>query len=366
MKKIFLQEIIQGKIKSYSGVMPAKDLVRLATTKEFNTPQEAQRPIDLKRVEQIAEFVSNGGTLSTSIVIGTCDKNKLVVNKENDKQIPNLYSMEFPETETEFEEYKNTFDIMDGQHRLFSFLPDIIKLDDNTKFDISFEMYITPTLREKQLIFKNTNEKQKSVASNLLLWFRERLGMLSEKEKIYHPVVELLNKESCSPLKGKIIMGAEKVIGGFKAEQIIAILDKSKIKYISGNELEDEKALTLISEYLSGWEDAVGAKIADRNKMYGPLSKIAGFRFMILLLPSIWNRAIIDRSPMTREYVSKLLKEIFAQYGLEPGDIFNQKSEYIKEMGGNPFAGETPITLLANDWANKIKLYSADEFDPLA
>ena len=190
--------------------------------------------------------------------------------------------------------------------------------------------------------------------------------MLSEREKIYHPVVELLNKESCSPFKGKIIMGAEKVIGGFKAEQIIAILDKSKIKYISRNELEDEKALTLISEYLSGWEDAVSAKITDRNKMYGPLSKIAGFRFMILLLPSIWNRAIFDRSPMTREYVSKLLKEIFAQYGLEPGDIFNQKSEYIKEMGGNPFAGETPITLLVNDWANKIKLYSAGEFDPLA
>ena len=67
-------------------------------------------------------------------------------------------------------------------------------------------MYITPTLRERRLIFKNTNEEQKQVASNLLLWFRKQLGMLTDKEKAYHPVVELLNNESCSPLKNRIIM----------------------------------------------------------------------------------------------------------------------------------------------------------------
>lgn len=366
MKKVYLQEVIQGNLKCYSGVLPAKDLVKLATTKEFNTPQEAQRPIDLKRVEEIAEFVSTGGTLSTSIVIGTCDKNKLVVHPVDNSNINGLYYMEFPETKEEFEEYKNTFDIMDGQHRLFSFLPDRIKLDDSTTFHISFEMYITPTLRERQLIFKNTNEKQKSVASNLLLWFRQQLGMLSEKEKLYHPVVDLLNSESCSPLKGRIIMGAEKITGGLKAEQIIAILDKSKIKYISGAELDDTKMLTLISEYLSGWEDAVGSKIADRDKNFGPLSKISGFRFMILMLPAFYDKARNDRSPITKNYISNLLKELFSQYGLEPADLFNQDSSYIKELGINPFSGETPITLLATDWSNKLKSYSAEAFDPLA
>ncbi len=366
MKKVYLQEVIQGNLKCYSGVVPARDLVKLATTKEFNTPQEAQRPIDLKRVEEIADFVATGGSLSTSIVIGTCDKNKLVVHKETESNIPGLYYMEFPETKEEFEEYKNTFDIMDGQHRLFSFLPDKIKIDDNYEFDISFEMYITPTLRERQLIFKNTNEKQKSVASNLLLWFRQQLGMLSEKEKLYHPVVDLLNTESCSPLKGRIIMGSEKVTGGLKAEQIIAILDKSKIKFIAGTEIEDSKMLTLISEYLSGWEDAVGSKIADRDKTFGPLSKISGFRFMILMLPAFFDKARNDRCQITKAYISNLLKELFSQYGLEPADLFNQNSSYIKEMGINPFSGETPITLLATDWSNKLKSYSADEFDPLA
>lgn len=366
MKKVYLQEVIQGSFKSYSGVLPAKELVRLATTKEFNSPQEAQRPIDLKRVEAIAEFVAKGGSLSTSIVIGTCNKNKLVVKPVENLEFPGMYYMEFPETNEEFEEYKNTFDIMDGQHRLFSFLKDIIKIDDNTTFQISFEMYITPTLRERQLIFKNTNEKQKSVASNLLLWFRQQLGMLSEKERLYHPVVELLNSEACSPLKGRIIMGSETITGGLKAEQIISILDKSKVKYISGNELEDAKMLILISEYLSGWENAVGTKIIDRDKNFGPFSKISGFRFMILMLPAFFDKARNDRKQITKDYISNLLKELFSQYGLEPADIFNQNSSYIKDLGINPFSGETPITLHAAEWSNKLKAYSAESFDPLA
>ena len=47
MKKVYLKEIRQNNHVFYSGVLPEKDLVRLATTKEFNTPQDAQRPIDL-------------------------------------------------------------------------------------------------------------------------------------------------------------------------------------------------------------------------------------------------------------------------------------------------------------------------------
>lgn len=366
MKKVYLQEVNQNGTKYYSGVLPARELVRLATTKELNTEQDAQRPIESKRLELISSFILTGGTLSTSIVIGTCFIDKLAVEKVKNSDIPNLYYMMFPETEEEFEEYKNSFDIMDGQHRLFSFLPEYLKIADNVQFDLAFEMYITPTLKERQLIFKNTNEEQKSVASNLLLWFRQQLGMLSEKEKSYHPVVELLNKEACSPLKDRIVMGAERITGGFKAEQIISILDKSNIKNISGTEMDDAKMLTLISEYLCGWEQAVGVKISDRDKKYGPFSKIAGFRFMILMLPTFYDKAKNDRQSFNKQYVSKTINELFSKEGIAAKDIFDKDSDYIQSLGGNMFGGETPITALAKEWINNLKTLSTDSFDPLA
>ncbi|MBR2603912.1 MAG: DGQHR domain-containing protein [Bacilli bacterium] len=364
MKKIYLLEVKQNKETSYLGSASARDLVKMATKAEFDEVQDAQRPVNPKRLDSIAEFVSNGGTLSTSIVIGTCDDNRLYPKKVEDSEIDNLYYTEFPETKEEFEKYKNCFDIMDGQHRLFSFLEEKIKIDDSVDYDLAFNMYVTPSLRTRRLIFKNTNEEQKQVESNLLLWFRKQLNMLSDKEKTYHEVVELLNTENSSPLKGRIIMGGEKIVGGFKAEQIINILAKSKIKFLGGNELSDEITFKLLSEYLCGWEDAVGIKITDRDKNYAPFSKIAGFRFMILMLPTLYDKAVSERELFNRKYVSSTIKRVTGTECYIPSDLFNPDGNYIKSLGLNPFGGETPTTVLAEDWCNKIKNESLDDFNP--
>lgn len=365
MKKIYLVEVNQNNEKSYIGSASARDLVRLATKQELNEPQEAQRPIEAKRLDEISEYVMNGGMIATSIVIGTCD-DRLSIHKVEDIASNDLYYIEFPETETEFEKFENCFDIMDGQHRLFSFLEDKIKIDDTVDYELTFNMYITPTLRTRRLIFKNTNEEQKQVASNLLLWFRKQLNMLSDKEKAYHPVVELLNTEASSPLKGKIIMGAEKITGGFKAEQIINILSKNKIKTLPGQELTDENLFKLLSEYLCGWEDAVGVKIADRDKNVAPFSKIAGFRFMILMLPTFFDKAVNDKERFTRKYISDTVKKMVGSQGYEPYQLFDSNGEYIKSLGMNPFGGETPTTVLAEEWSSNLKTQSSDNFDPLA
>ncbi|MBE6007756.1 MAG: DGQHR domain-containing protein [Lachnospiraceae bacterium] len=365
MKDIYLLEVTQHNTKRYLGTTNAKDLVRLATTVELQTVQDAQRPINVKRLNDIGSFIAAEGTLSTSIVIGTKD-DRISVHPANITGIPNLYKMSFPETDAEFADFKDSFDIMDGQHRLFSFLQDYCKLADNVTFDISFEMYIKPTMREKRLIFKNTNEKQEKVASNLLMWFREKLNMLDEKEQIYHPIVVLLNSETCSPLKGRIIMGAEKITGGYKAEQIITILDKSDIKNISVVPLTDDKVLKMVSEYISGWEEAVGSKLIDRDKDLGAFSKISGFRFMTLMLPTFFEQAVNDRANFNKAYVKNKLDKLFSSYGMIPRDLFDKNSDYLKHYGGNPFSGETPITILAKDWSSKLKSLSSESFDPLA
>lgn len=365
MRKVYLLQVTQHNLKRYVGKVEAKDLVRLATKVEMQAEQDAQRPINPKRVDEISTFVSGDGSLSTSIVIGTTNDN-LTVHPADVNPIKDLYYMEFPETEEEFEKMKDSFDIMDGQHRLFSFLPEFIRLSADDTFEMTFEMYIKPTTREKRIIFKNTNEKQEKVASNLLMWFREKLGMLSGKEQTYHPVVALLNSESCSPLKGRIIMGAEKVTGGFKAQQVITILDKVDVIGIAGGQLEDDKMLQLISAYLSGWEDAVGAKIRDRDKELGAFSKIAGLRFMLLMLPAFYDQAVNEKEKISRAYVSMKLKDLFGNEGMEPRDLFDKNSDYIKNFGSNPFSGETPITLLSKEWITKLKNSASNDFDPLA
>lgn len=364
MKKVYVFEVHQHRQKSYVGAAPARDLVRMATKVELEAPQDANRPVNPKRLQEIAQFVAESdGMLSSSIVIGT-NNNLLSVHPV--EGMSDVYYLDFPETETEFKKFENSFEIMDGQHRLFSFLQDYIKLADGEPFDLSFQLYIKPTLRDRRMIFKNTNEKQEKVASNLLMWFRKQLNMLSEKEEKYYGVVALLNNETVSPLKGRIIMSAEKVVGGFKAKQIISILDKANIQTVGTAALDDQQMLKMISEYLSGWENAVGTKISDRDALYGAFSKIAGFRFMVLMLPAFYKQAVADRQSFSADYVKKKIDTLCANNGIAAADIFDKTSEYMKGLGGNPFSSETQITALASDWIQKLGAITNDSFDPLA
>lgn len=368
MKKIYLFEVTQHKTKHYVGKASARELVKLATKAELNAEQEAQRPINPKRLEEISSFVSNDGSLSTSIVFGTTNDN-LSVHPVEGGSINNLFYMEFPETEDEYAQFKNSFDLLDGQHRLFSFLPEYIKISDDEDFEITFEMYLKPTMKQKRIIFKNTNEKQEKVPPNLLMWFREKLNMLSRKENTYHQVVTMLNKESCSPLKGRIIMGAEKITGGFKAQQVINILDKSDIAHIRPDDDDKDKAddamLRMIPEYLSGWEDAVNTKIIDRDRDYGAFSKISGLRFMILMLPTFYAQAVNEKANFNKDHISSKIKKLFATKGISPEDIFYKDSNYLNAYGSNPYASETSITIFAKYWENELKKLSSDSFDPL-
>lgn len=364
MKKIYLLEVTQHNVKRYVGKVDARDLVRMANKVELQEVQEAQRPVSKKRLEEIAAFVRESGLLSTSIVIGTTNDN-MVVHPVREDTAKELYYMEFPETDTEFEAFQNSFDIMDGQHRLFSFLSEFVKIADDVKYEVTFEIYIKPTTKVKRIIFKNTNEKQEKVSPNLLMWFRAMLNMLTEKEKKYHPVVSLLNQEACSPLQNRIIMGAERISGGVKALQLINVLDKVDVKEIGENELTEDKMLKMITEYLSGWEKAVGSKIADRDKELGAFSKISGIRFMLLMLLAFYEQAVEERERFSSEYIKTHLNSLFANAGMQPRDIFDKNSAYIENFGNNPFASETSTTIFAKEWIRQLKNLTSNAFEPL-
>ena len=365
MKKLYVFEIVQNKEKSYVGVAPARELVRLATTAELHDETtKFQRVIKESRLGEIAEFVAKDGVLAGAITIGTIYRDKLEVHKVDDSDLSNLYYIEFPETEKEFEEYKNTFDIMDGQHRLFSFKDGNVIIDPDIPYEITFNLYVTPNLREKRKIFKNTNEEQKAVDPNLLLWFRRKLDMLKLDEISYHPVVEMLNFENGSVLKGRIIMGDETNVGGYKANQIIKIFNKINLEKLLGKSGNTEQYFKIVNSYLAGWEKAAGKKFSIRDNDYAPFYKISGLRFMMLMLPAIYNKARTDRELFTKDFVSKTLYSIFASVSRTPDEIFS--SEYLKGEELNPFSAETPTINFAEIWINKLKDLEKDEFDPLA
>lgn len=355
MKKIYLQRIIQHNKICYLGKINARDLVKIATKIEMGEVQDAQRPLNKKRVKDIAKYVAEkDGILPNTLTLATRDK-KFVVREFED-----TFFIQFPTTEKEFHEYENTIDVMDGQHRLYSFAEDFCGIAKDEDYEIGFTLYIQPSLDDRRRIFVSCNEKQEKVSGNLLMWFRERLGMLGDEDKEFYSLVQKLNNDT--PLKGRIIMSAEKIKNGIKAKELIAILKKPKFKDMSvcGRMLTNDEKFDVIRKYLMAWENVVGFSFQSPRKEDGAAVKIAGIRYMLSLLPYIWERTMQARTADKdfESFFIKTLGDLITACAVEREKFFTCEDNKMY------FRDRTATEEFVNQSIRNLQKFSTENFDP--
>lgn len=358
MKRLYLQKIIQYGTECYVGKIDPRDLVRVATKVEMSATQDAQRPLNANRVKSIAKYVGEEkGVLPNTLTIATNDNSFSVVKHP---QLDGIYYIEFPSEEDEYSIFKNTIDVMDGQHRLYSFSSELRLISDDAPYEIGFTLYIKPTLDERRKIFISCNEKQEKVSGNLLMWFKAKLYMLSNDERIFFNLVSKLNNEY--PLKDKIILGAEKIKNGIKAKELIRVLDKAKVRNLKIGEetLSDELLIKVICIYLSAWEKVVGFSFASPTKNSGAATKIAGLRYMIAILPAVWDRAMSLQKKFDEAFVEETIKGMIASCGVVREEFFTceENKMYFRERSATE--------QFADACSTKIRQMGAENFNPLA
>lgn len=357
MKRIYLQQICQHGDICYIGKIDPRDLVRVATKVEMGETQTAQRPLNKKRVADIAKYVSEpNGILPNTLTLATKDSSfKIHRLPESD-----FFFIDFPSTEDEFAHFSEKIDVMDGQHRLYSFLEEMRLIHDDIKYEIGFTLYDTPTLAQKRKIFISCNEKQEKVSGNLLMWFRRQLNMLTDEELNFYNVVEQLSESY--PLKGHIIMSAEKITNGVKAKEVMAALKQAKIQnlLISGNPLTDDEKVKIINIYLKAWENFANFSFStSKLKDAGPAIKMAGLKFMLLLLPNIWDKAVSQQQRFTESFVKGILNQLATILGVERDQFFTCDEHKFN------FRDRTVTDDFANRCNSHIVAFGAGSFNPL-
>lgn len=331
MEKVKLIKVEQFSLPFFIGAWDPRKLVRIADQDILKSEAipEAQRPIDKKHLKEIAEYVGKkqSGTLPATIIISTKDKNKLYVQHEvvNDEE---QYFIDFPSTDEEVKSYGPLIDVIDGQHRLFAFHKDYIdtNIKSKEKFLMPFSLFETPLLKTRQSLFLVTNEKQKSVNPNLLLYLKEKLELLDDDERKYYPLIKKLYEENASPLKGRIIMSAEKIKKGLKSKELLKIFKKAKLDKVAHRVLQDELTATnnsvsltndlfikVFVDYLRGWEEYYGVRFNKSSDI--ALTKISGLRYIIFLFET---------------FVDQFLSET-----KNPGNHPKFNAEYVREKVAN-------------------------------
>lgn len=358
MKRIYLQKITQYGTVSYVGKIDPRDLIKVAKKVEMSVTQDAQRPLNEKRVKDIAKYVNDeNGILPNTLTLATTDSRFSI--KKCDSSI-DLYYIDFPSENDEYDAYAESIDVMDGQHRLYSFSSDIRLLSDNAEYELGFTIYEKPTLSEKRKIFISCNEKQEKVSGNLLMWFRAQLNMLTNDEKEFYNLVDTLSKEY--PLNGHVIMSAEKIKNGVKAKEVIAAIKQAGIQdLMAGNHtLTDEEKVKVICTYLAAWEKVVDFSFTQSSaKTAGAAIKMAGLKYMLLLLPAFWERAISSKAKFTSAYIEETLEKFICNMGVEREQFFVCEDHKLR------FRDRTVVDLFAKQSIQKIKAMDTEDFNPL-
>ncbi len=308
-----------------------KKLVKISDISESD--ENFQRPFDERRIKEIKRYVLGSdklykkgrdiyakGYIPNSIVLNLSNKYK-IITKNNDVFI------NFPGNE-ELKKYKDTIEIIDGQHRLLAF-------DDecNSKlinYQMCFVAFAELTEDEKKEVFMVLNERQKTVDKNILLKQKKLLNLLLDDEETRYEVITKLNEDGQSPLKGMIVMAGEKITYGLKAKQIDEIFERSKIinKLVDSKGQINENKYQLLLNYLNAWKEVYSKIWFKKNNT---LTKISGFRFICFLFPSIFDILTIGgKHDFKLETIKKIISELNSNYF---NDDFNiKKTNYFQHF----------------------------------
>lgn len=316
MIKLNAIECFQKHNNFYLVKIDPRRIIELVKIPERETDQPDQRPWKESRVKEISKYcagminLSAGkkdrlakGIIPNCPILNVIDPIKLVKEKED-------FFILFPETQKEKEDCIGKIQILDGQHRLIAFSDSYI--DQNFKNSEKYEMGIVVfkelTTEEKREIFMVANDKQEKVESNVLRQIKRWLGLLSEDEENMYDLVLRLNNESISPLQNRIVVGGNKVKNGIKLVQIIKILDKSKTFELI-KELDREKQLKSISNYLKAWENVYTGMF---NNPRHTLGKVSGLRYIFYLFSYISEIVKDMHKKMLVEDIVPVLENLYA------------------------------------------------------
>lgn len=352
MKKYYLNIINQkGKI-FYSLIADPRVIVRLIMNIRPGEEQKTQRPWNEVRVKEIAKYAAGKfkdddnkkavGLIPNAPILNIKRKIELETDEVGTYIV-------LPETDGEYLKYEDTMEVIDGQHRIRAFMKEYIdeNISENTKYDMVFTLFYRLSEKEKREIFMITNEKQVKVPGNLLRLFKRELDLLKGDEEVYDLVVEL-NNEDFSPLKGRIMIGAQRISKGYQESQISKIFNKSDTyKILVARGLDRSTMAKIIANYLNAWEKAYDVSYQEPGKE--TMTKISGLRYIFYLFPACLEILGNRKKHASAAEFKKIVDMLPEAIGVE--DVFADQTTNLS------FRGEGATIQMAKDHVMLLKAY---------
>lgn len=316
-----------------------KKLVRISDISISD--KDFQRPYDVRRVAEIKNYVLGKDKLykkGKDICAKGYIPNAIVLNLSTKYKVEESRSktyIRFPGTD-DLHDYKESIEVIDGQHRLLAFDDDCKRQFGSTKYQMCFVALVNLADEEKKEIFMVLNERQKTVDKNILLRHKKLLNLLLDEEETRYEIISCLNSEQDSPFYNRIIMAGESKKYGLKATQIDLIFDASRAleKLIDSKGQIQDKKYKVLKNYFIAWRNSFSNVWFNRNNT---LTKIAGFRFLCHLFPYVYevlkdgkNFKVSEFTKIVEEMKNEQFNDEFDIKKAGKFDFFQEKSAIVR------------------------------------
>jgi DGQHR domain-containing protein len=177
--------VTQGNHKFYCLTLESNLLAEICfVSTRYEDPKEGfQRTLDIKRSQQIAEYIDNGlGTIPNSIILSAQPEAAIKIIKRG-----KILS---------FLRKPKSFLILDGQHRVHGF--SLAK----SHLRVPVVIYDGLSRTEESRLFIDINTKQRPVPNELLLDIKKLAEYETDIERVQGEIYDLFNNKSDSPLLG--------------------------------------------------------------------------------------------------------------------------------------------------------------------
>jgi DGQHR domain-containing protein len=272
------------------------------TSRDEDPKQGFQRVLDVKRAQEIANYVDLGfGTIPTSIVLSAQPSAELkVVGKGKT---------------LEFKDDPKAFLILDGQHRVYGF--SLAK----TSLRVPVVIYNNLTPRDESRLFIDINTKQRPVPNELLLDIKKLAEYENRTENLLGEVFDMFNSDASSPLIG-LLSPHERVTN--KISRVTFNAGLKQLLNVFG-EADPETIYSALSSFLSAFIN--GAK---KIKAPDIITRPTVFRAIMMLFPEVAQR-VKDKygKAYSRENFDEILSPMFDQ--IKPG-ILKQPSNSQRDL----------------------------------
>lgn len=184
--------VFQGKHKFYSLTLPIEVIAKCCSPNpRADDPMNGfQRKLDEARAESIADYISQGGVIPSSIILSA--------------QIDAECEYISRKKALTFNSNENSFLIIDGQHRVYGFRKLQERDFHDPKLRVPVVIFSDLTPVEEARVFIDVNTLQKPVPKELLLDIKKLAETENAEEELLDVIFTLFEEDSNSCLYGKL------------------------------------------------------------------------------------------------------------------------------------------------------------------